>query len=72
MMCDAMKHVHENGIVHRDMKPENIVFRTPECKTVVILDFGLAIPNKGPVTGKRIGANHLSRWPVAGPLLGLP
>jgi len=55
MMCDAMKHVHENGIVHRDMKPENIVFRTPECKTVVILDFGLAIPNEGPVTGKRIG-----------------
>ena len=57
MMCDAMKHVHECGIVHRDMKPENIVFRTPECKTVVILDFGLAIPNKGPVTGKRIGTS---------------
>lgn len=55
MMCDAMKHVHEREIIHRDMKPENIVFRTPECKTIVVLDFGLAIPNKGRIPGKRLG-----------------
>ncbi|MAG57270.1 MAG: hypothetical protein CMJ83_13335 [Planctomycetes bacterium] len=36
----ALHHAHENGIIHRDVKPGNIMVR-PDGKPVV-LDFGLA------------------------------
>lgn len=36
----SLKIVHENGLVHRDVKPENIML-TKESK-IVLLDFGIA------------------------------
>lgn len=39
-LCDGLAHAHDRGVVHRDLKPDNIVI-TPEGK-VKILDFGLA------------------------------
>lgn len=43
-LCDALAHAHDRGIVHRDMKPDNIVVsHTPEGGDLVkVLDFGLA------------------------------
>ena len=43
-VCDAVDHAHQQGVVHRDLKPQNILVRTadsgqPELK---ILDFGIA------------------------------
>jgi calcium/calmodulin-dependent protein kinase I len=39
----AVQYIHENGIVHRDLEPENLLFRTPaEDADVMIVDFGLS------------------------------
>lgn len=39
-VLDTMQYVHEQKIVHRDMKPSNIMLRPDE--SVCILDFGIA------------------------------
>ncbi|MBS2039523.1 protein kinase [bacterium] len=39
-LCESLAHAHDRGVVHRDLKPDNIVV-TPEGR-VKILDFGLA------------------------------
>ena len=39
-ICDALAFAHEAGIVHRDMKPGNVMLTT--AGSVRILDFGLA------------------------------
>ncbi|KAI7906378.1 kinase-like domain-containing protein [Cokeromyces recurvatus] len=39
----GIEYLHQHKIVHRDMKPENLLFKTPESTSdLVICDFGIA------------------------------
>ncbi len=43
-MCDALQYAHEQGLIHRDLKSENIMLVPAKdgSDQVKILDFGLA------------------------------
>ncbi|MBI4243843.1 MAG: protein kinase [Planctomycetes bacterium] len=39
-VCDAIEHAHKNGVLHLDIKPQNIMISSDN--TVYVLDFGIA------------------------------
>jgi eukaryotic-like serine/threonine-protein kinase len=43
LVCDALQHAHEKGVVHRDLKPPNIL--VDESGQPKVLDFGVAHVN---------------------------
>ncbi|GFN24009.1 Stk1 family PASTA domain-containing Ser/Thr kinase [Thermanaeromonas sp. C210] len=58
-ICEALEHAHENGIIHRDIKPHNILI-TKQGR-VKVTDFGIAQAVSEatmPYTGTLIGSVH--------------
>ncbi|HXH68753.1 MAG TPA: serine/threonine protein kinase [Pyrinomonadaceae bacterium] len=55
-VCAGIGHAHQNGIIHRDIKPQNLLL-TADRQTVKIADFGVArvTQSDSPVT--RVGTN---------------
>ncbi len=53
----ALKEVHAQGLLHRDIKPQNIMIRE-DTKDAVLIDFGLALKfNRNPVVNSG-GLSH--------------
>ncbi|HEY9713636.1 MAG TPA: serine/threonine-protein kinase [Chroococcales cyanobacterium] len=64
-ICDAMSYAHEQGIIHRDLRPENVFLEEIDGKAdvVKIVDFGVA---------KNIKSHEQKRLTGEGELLGTP
>lgn len=57
-LAGALAHAHSKGVIHRDVKPDNIILTTHGCK---IMDFGLARQSGTSdltQTGSAIGTPH--------------
>lgn len=59
-MCDALDYAHRQGIVHRDIKPDNILIDSSGAP--LLTDFGIAKPARAEaqltMTGQVMGTPH--------------
>ena len=62
-VCQAMQHAHQKGIIHRDMKPSNILVGLYDGKPVPkVIDFGVAKAT-GPQLTEQVSVHRNSaRW----------
>lgn len=55
-VCAGLKHAHKNGIIHRDIKPQNLLV-AGDLETVKIADFGVARIQHSDAPITRVGTN---------------
>jgi serine/threonine protein kinase len=54
-VCDAIKHAHLKGIIHRDIKPNNVLVTIADNKPVAkVIDFGIAKATNNELTDKTL------------------
>ncbi|MDP2876140.1 MAG: serine/threonine-protein kinase, partial [Holophaga sp.] len=68
--CKALHHAHSKGVIHRDIKPDNLVL-TPDG-VLKVLDFGVAKRNPLPSTNATVQAFTLTHETEAGISVGTP
>jgi len=65
-VCQAIQHAHQKGIIHRDVKPSNVLVSMIDGKSVLkVIDFGIA---------KAIDQNQIERtmFTQTGAIVGTP
>jgi serine/threonine protein kinase/Flp pilus assembly protein TadD len=54
-VCQAIQHAHQKGIIHRDVKPSNVLIALYDGKPVPkVIDFGVAKAIRTPLTDKTL------------------
>ena len=48
-LVHGVSQLHAKGIVHSDLKPENLMFETELCRKLRLIDLGAASPHKKPL-----------------------
>jgi serine/threonine protein kinase/tetratricopeptide (TPR) repeat protein len=58
-VCNAVQHAHQKGVIHRDLKPGNVLVTLHDDKPVPkVIDFGIAKATGGQLTERTLFTNY--------------
>jgi serine/threonine protein kinase len=70
LQLSVMQHMHSRGLIHRDVKPANIVASISNQNHFVLVDYGLAVPFSPLATvSDRASRSENMEWGVDGSLM---